>query len=131
MGKKRLLAVSQNGFPEASQNQTALGICRQFALEVGMRWAGGISFGMGGIIAGRPLNERGRMVRNLRKALDLCAAALADGRPVPEEAVTLAARPAMPHWLYIWMGNWGWKRAAKKHGTLHLLDRTPYLPPEE
>lgn len=131
MGKKRLLAICQNGFPEASQNQTALDICRQFARETGMQWAGGLAFGMGGVVDGKPLARRERMLRNLRKALDLSADALAQGRSIPEEAVTLAAQPVMPHWFYVWMGNWGWKRAAKKHGTRHLLDRTPYLPPED
>ena len=52
------------------------------------------------------------MVRNVVRALDLAADTMAEGRPVPAEAVALMAKPMMPAWVYTLAGNWGWKRRA-------------------
>jgi hypothetical protein len=122
----RFAAVVNCGFPEAAQNETALAICRRFAAEAGFEWAGGLGLGMGEAIGGRPLQEAGGMVRNAMKALDLAAAALARGRAIPEEAVRLMGKPFVPRWLYILMGNFGWKRQARKHGTAGRLNARPH-----
>ena len=124
------MAVMNNGFPEAVHSHTALGIARQFALETGHEWLGGLALGMGGAIDGKPLAKKGRMVRNLSKALDLSAAALDRGQPVPAEAVDLMARPLMPTWLYTAVGNWGWKRQAKKNGVREKIMVRPYSKPK-
>ncbi len=114
------------GFPEASQNRTALAICRRFAAEAGFEWAGGLALGMGEAIGGRPLKEAGGMVRRIVKALDLAGDALALGHPIPEEAVRLMAKPLVPRWLYILMGNRGWKKRAANHGTTDALNARPH-----
>jgi multimeric flavodoxin WrbA len=120
------MAVLNCGFPEAFHNYTGLAIARQFALEAGFKWMGGLALGMGGFIDGNPLPERGRLVRNVRKALALTAAALDRGEPVPPEAVDLMEKPFMPRWLYIAFGNWGWKRQARKHGVMDMVHAQPY-----
>jgi hypothetical protein len=130
-GSRQVAAVVQCGFPEAEQNTAALNICRQFARETGMCWAGGLAIGMGGSLEGKALEQLGRRTRNLRRALDLGAEALAEGQPVPEEAAVLAARNMMPRWLYTFIGNWGWKHHARKRGTSKLLNSRPYPWPEE
>jgi len=122
----RFAAVINCGFPEAAHNETALAICRRFAQESGFEWAGGLGLGMGEAIGGRPLKEAGGMVRHVVKALDLAADALAAGLPLPEGAVRLMAKPFLPRWLYILMGNRGWKRRARKHGVSSSLDARPY-----
>jgi multimeric flavodoxin WrbA len=121
-----LVAVLNNGFPEPAHSHTALGIARQFALEAGYEWMGGLALGMGGAIDGKPLSKMGRMVRNVVKALDLTAGALNRGLPVPAEAVDLFARPLMPRWLYTTVGNRGWKKQAKKNGVADKLMDRPY-----
>lgn len=125
-GACRFAAVMNCGFPEASQNRTALAICRRFAAEAGFEWAGGLALGMGEAIGGRPLKEAGGMVRRVVKALDLAGDALALGDPIPEEAVRLMAKPLVPRWLYILMGNRGWKKRAAKHGTTDALNARPH-----
>ncbi len=122
----RFAAVLNCGFPEAEQNRTALAICRRFAAEAGFEWAGGLALGMGEAIAGRPLKEAGGMVRRVVKALELAGDSLAAGQPVPEEAVRLMAKPLVPRWLYILMGNRGWKKRAAKHGVADRLDARPH-----
>ena len=124
--KQRMMAVCQNGFPEAHQNETALGICRLFTRDSGIEWAGGLAFGGGGVLDGRELGKMGGMVRNLVKALDIACSDLADGRPVSQEAVALMAKPMMPRWLYVAIGSYGWKRLAKKNQVLDRLHDRPY-----
>lgn len=119
-------AIVNCGFPEASQTDTALAICRRFATEAGFEWAGGLGLGMGEAIGGRPLEKAGGMVRHARRALDMAAAALAAGQPVPAEAARLMAKPFVPRWLYMLVGNLGWKRRARNHGASARLDARPH-----
>jgi hypothetical protein len=123
---QKLLAIANNGFPEARQNNTALAICRRFASETGIEWVGGLALGGGEAIAGKPLDEAGGMVRNVKKALDFAAAALAEGKSVPKEAEALMAKPIAPVWMYVWFGNRGWKRQAKKYDAQNKLWDRPY-----
>ena len=104
------------GFPEAAHNATALAICKRFAAEAGFEWAGGLALGMGEAIGGRPLEKTGGMLRNVRKALEMSAAALAEGQPLPEKAARLMAAPLVPRWLYMLIGNLRWRRQAKNTG---------------
>lgn len=126
-GRERaFMAILNCGFPEPFHNYTGLAIARQFALETGFEWIGGLPLGMGGAIDGRALAECGRMVRHVLRALDLTAAALDKGDPVPAEALVLMEKQFLPRWLYIAMGNWGWKKRAKKYGVNRGLDARPY-----
>lgn len=123
---QRVAAIVQCGFPEAHQNEAAVAIVRQFAREAGFNWAGGLAMGMGGAIAGKPLDEAGGMVRNVVKALDMAAAALLEGRDIPEDAAALMGKRLMPGWLYTFMGNRGMKRSAKRRGILKRVCDRPY-----
>ena len=126
---QRLVAILNCGFPEAFHNDTALAICQRFAHETGIEWAGGLALGGGETIAGRSLQNMGFLgflARNPRKALDLAAAALAQGDVIPDEAATLMAKPLVPARLYEWAASRAWKKRAKKHGVAHTLDARPY-----
>jgi len=70
------------------------------------------ALGAGEALNAEPLATRSGMVRNVVRALDLAADTMAEGRPVPAEAVALMAKPMMPAWVYTLAGNWGWKRRA-------------------
>ena len=119
--EQALLAIVNNGFPEAGQNSTAIAICRQFCHETGIQWVGGLSLGGGGIISGRPLVKAGFMLRNTRKALDMAASDLIANKPVRQEAANLMAKPIVPKWLYASIGNRSWKKAAKAFGSQDKL----------
>jgi len=112
---KGFAAISNCGFPEATQNQTVLATCKEFAREAGFTWLGGLALGGGGAIAGRPLESIGGMVRNMRKALDGMAEALARGEKIPAESMRLMAKPLVPIWLYRLFGNRGWKKQMKEN----------------
>lgn len=115
------------GFPESEHNNTAVRICETFAREVGFEWKGALALGMGGAIGGRALEERGGIVRNVKKGFDLAAQALADGEMIPEEAIELVRKRFMPIILYTKMGNLGWNRQAKKFGVHKKIKDKPYL----
>jgi NAD(P)H-dependent FMN reductase len=128
---QRFAAVLNSGFPEAQQSEIALAICRQFACEVGSAWLGGLALGGGPAIDGKDLERLGRVTRNVRRALELTAAALASDQMIPDTAVALMAKPLLPTWAYLTLGNWGWKRQARQHGARQRLQNKPYEPERE
>lgn len=125
-GGKRIVALINCGFPEARHCDTAVAICRCFAREAGMEWAGGLSLGGGEAIGGKKLTKAGGVAGNARKALDMAAEALAQGLPVSEEAVSLMAAPPISPWLYALIGDLGWRLKARRNGTWRRLKDRPY-----
>jgi len=98
-GKKThsIIAICNNGFPEASQNKTALQICRIFARGCGFKWKGGIALGGGGAIAGIPLEEKGGMVRNVISGFDQTAHSLSMDQEIPQETIDLLSKKFIPY----------------------------------
>ncbi|MDA8082102.1 MAG: NAD(P)H-dependent oxidoreductase [Nitrospiraceae bacterium] len=124
--RRRLLAIVNCGFPESHHNDTALAQVRLFCRDTGIEWSGGLGLGGGGMIAGRPLAQKGRAVRNVLASLALAACALAEDEPLPEHAVSLMARPLTPAWLYILVGHLGWLLQARRFGVLGRINDRPY-----
>ena len=120
------VAICQSGFPEVDHNEVAVEICRNFARDAGFEWAGGLILAAGGMVGGQPLRKLQGMMRSAVKALDLTAEALAAGRPVPEEAVRLMAKPPIPKIGYRFMANWGWRSQFKKQGRGGSLKDQPF-----
>ena len=122
---QRLAVICNSGFPESDQNAVALAMCRQFAAQTGMIWAGSLAIGGGGAYGGQSLTVvRHPGVKRVIRALDLTAAALADGQPVPQEAVTLMAQSPIPFipfaawcWLYGRVGGQQMQRQAMENGV--------------
>jgi hypothetical protein len=127
----RLVALLNCGFPEASQCDTALGICRSFARHAYVGWAGGMALGAGEVIAGRPLESLGRLARHPRAALDRAADALADGRGIPVAATELMARRLLPRRMYTSIATLSFLRTAHRHGALGKLAHRPFALPTE
>ncbi|HTY74635.1 MAG TPA: hypothetical protein VMD05_03615 [Candidatus Nanoarchaeia archaeon] len=126
LGKKKFVAIANSGFPEANHNKIAVNVCRIFAKQVGYSWAGGLAMGGGAMISGRPLGELGGMVRNQKKALEVAAEALSQGEAIPEKAIALISKIGIPKWLYLWMGNRGWKQEAKQQIDTKEMYNKPF-----
>jgi hypothetical protein len=124
--QQRLLAIANCGFPEAQHNDVALAICRLFAREGGLEWAGGLALGAGQAINGQPLSQASGMARNVVGSLDAAAEALAEGQPLPSAVQEAMARPLIPAWAYMRMGGLGWRLEARKHGAHRRLHAQPY-----
>jgi multimeric flavodoxin WrbA len=134
---KRLVAIVNSGFPEVHQNAVALAICQEFAAQSGILWGGGLALGGGGMIGDQALDDAKRSgppVKHVIQALDLTAAALSEGLPVPAEAARLMAKSPVPFipsalWrrIYMHFGSKGFEQEAKRNGVSKdkLLDR-PY-----
>jgi len=125
---QRLVAIVNNGFPEAAQNALALAICRRFADQSGIAWAGGLAMGAGeALSSGQSLTApRGSAppVGHVINALDMAGAALASGQSVPGEAARLIAKSPIPllhssvwRWLFVKMGNRYWRVRAAGFGV--------------
>ena len=136
---RRLVAIGNSGFPETHQNSVALAICREFAAQSGFAWAGGLALGAGEAIGDQPLagaKRSGLPVKHVIAALEMTAAALAAGLPVPPEAVRTIAKnpiPLMPfalwRWLYVRLGGKGFEQEAAKNGiSKDRLLAHPYAP---
>jgi len=126
-GAQRFAAIANCGFPEAAHNATALAICAEFARQSGLAFAGGLALGGGeGLVRGVPLDEMDGRALPIKRSLDLAAAALAEGKPIPPAARDLLARPVIPNWLYRLGGGFGWKQRARKYGMEKNLKRRPY-----
>ena len=86
---------------------------------------GALSLGAGEAIRGRSLDEKGRAVLHVGKALDMTATAWAAGRPVPGEAVRTCAKLTFPKPLQVVIGNANWRWQAWKQGVLgHIKDQS-------
>lgn len=120
-------AIVNSGFPEGFQNDVAILIYEKFAKDTKFKWLGGLTLGMGEAIHGKPLDEAGGMVRNVKKSLDIATSSLIKDEEISEEAWDLMRKPFISKWLYILMGNIGWKRQAKKHDTVKKLKDKPHF----
>ncbi len=124
----RFLAIVNCGFPEAAQTRTALDICRIFAAHARLELAGTLGLGGGETLQGKPPEALGWLARHLRRALDLTADALVAGRPVPQKAVELMARPVVPALGYLLVANHNWRKEARRWGAESRLNARPYAP---
>lgn len=123
----RFAAIVNCGFPEASQNDSAVALCAEFSRAAGFEWMGGLSLGAGeGMVQARALREMGGQGASLRQALDGAAGELAQGKAVSDSALSLLAKPLMPQWMYRLGGTIGWKMRARKFGTQKQLNAKPY-----
>ena len=123
---KGIAAIVNNGFPEAYHNAPAVAICRRFAMDSGMTWLGGLAMGAGeALFRGQPFEKTNRKappVDHVKQALDLAADALANGHPIPAEAIDLMKKTPIPivpfrlwRWMFTRMANQRWRRLAAEH----------------
>jgi len=123
----RLSVLLNNGFPEAHHNTLALAICHRFSVQSGVRWAGGLAMGAGeALSSGQSLTSRNRSVlpvKHVIQALNMTAAYLAEGQPLPSEAMTMIARSPIPllpfaawRWIFVKVGIRRFHRKAAANG---------------
>jgi multimeric flavodoxin WrbA len=123
---RRLAAITQCGFPEAAQCDTALAICRHFANAACFEWAGGLAAGEGGMLGGGLDRVPPRAAARVRAALAISAEALACGRPIPDAAAEDLRLPLLRPSFYILAANLGWRLDARKHHAKRPLGYRPY-----
>jgi hypothetical protein len=125
--RKRFIAISQGGYPEACQGEAALAVCQQFACEAGFEWAGGLAAGGGSVIGGRPLEKMGYLTKHYRQALNMTAEAIAQGQLVPDEAVETMTKLVLPTWLLPPMLNTVMLLRLRQNGVLGSFRDRPLV----
>ncbi|MBN2093403.1 NAD(P)H-dependent oxidoreductase [candidate division KSB1 bacterium] len=103
---------------------TAQKICHNFSDNMGFHWYGSLTLPGAGEINGKPLEESGNMMKNIRKAIILTAKAISNDQPVPEKARKIGAKQ-MPTWLIILIVNQLIKQFCRKN-NIDIL-KAPYL----
>ena len=127
-GRAAFSAIINCGFPEAKHCEPALAMGAAFARRAGLAWAGGLALGGGaGVVNGAPLVDLGWRGRSIRRSLELSAAGLAAGKPIPEEAVRLMGKKRIPNWLLFLASGIGWRQKSRKFGAEKELRKQPYL----
>ncbi|MBD3213226.1 MAG: hypothetical protein GF311_11520 [Candidatus Lokiarchaeota archaeon] len=124
---KSLIAISNSGFPEASQIDLAMKICKNFAEDMGFQWKGGLQFGGGEVIHGRDLEEIGRMIESLKKGLKMAGRDLSDDNPISQEAKELVSEQTIPMGMFKLFANLGWRWRALKNRNVFNLKNKPFL----
>ncbi|OGF61651.1 MAG: hypothetical protein A2Y62_02970 [Candidatus Fischerbacteria bacterium RBG_13_37_8] len=124
---QQFYALLNCGFPEFHHNHTGIAICRLFARESGFIWSGGLGLGMGETIGAKSLDKAGYLFKNVMKSLDLTSQAIAEGKEIPSEAVSLMQKPVLPKFIYKFVAHYNWKRQAKIHGARNKLSDRPLL----
>jgi len=126
-GRKKMIAISVCGYPEASHNDTALRIYRCFADGMGFTWLGCLAIGEGpAYIYARQIFSLLGVYRRLKKAISLVVQSLLEEKMVPKEAAELAKISAIPNGLYISVGTLIMAILALKDGVWNLYKR-PYV----
>ena len=123
---KRMAALVNCGFPEASHCDLSLSMHRLFARHMGWQWAGGLTLPEGQMLAGRSLEGFGGLLRHLVAGLEDAANALASGGEIPVEAVAKFRRSALPPGVYRFLGARGWTSMARQHGALAQIHARPF-----
>ncbi len=123
-----LLPIVQCGFPELSHTVLALEVLAAAAEARGLSWGGHLACGAGPALEGRSLAEPNGPATHVVHGLDLAAAALDRGEPVPVEATAEFGTSTMPDWLYRTMGNVGWVARAWQHGAAFSLGERTLAP---
>lgn len=122
-----IFTIINNGFPEFHQNALALAICRSFADQCGMSWAGSLAMGAGEAVGGgQKLTQpkrSGPPVRHVIGALDKAGADLVQGRVVSLDAQSLISNTPIPivsfgiwRWIFSKSGGQSWKKQALENG---------------
>lgn len=127
--KQKLVAIVNCGFPEPYQNDLAVEMCRIFARQTGIEFAGSARIGMGPSLEGKPLRESGQ-AKSLIKGLEMAAGDLCRGKQIEKEALDLMSKPMMPivlgRLMMSTMGTMMWKNMMKDPEVKKKIYDRPY-----
>jgi NAD(P)H-dependent FMN reductase len=99
------------GFFEAEHNRNCLKIFKAFCLRAKLSYAQGLAVGAGGMIGEMPIDSF--IWNKLSRAIDKLAENAETCRPGED----IYCIPRVPRFLYILLGNRGWKHIGKKNGV--------------
>lgn len=111
---RRLYAVCNLGFYEASQIELAFRVLANACAAKGLVWGGGVMVGAGGMIVPMaPLPRMSLPRRRVSEAVDALAAGIHAGETVGN----LAAGSIVPRRAYVGAAQMQWRQQARAHGV--------------
>lgn len=115
---KKMAAIVHSGYPEQSQRQPSIDICRCFSEEMGMEWLGGVGFGGTSLIGGRDLETVGFFTKGMRKTLTEMVSDLAKEQPLSAHTIKMGNKSILPIPIPVmcWMINRMVKKQMKEKG---------------
>lgn len=125
---KDFFVVGQGAYPFWTLCQPLIGACRCFAEATGMRWLGGLGYGGGVLIDGRPLSELGPKGEKLTEAFGLALTDILRGQPIgpgPQELLTINV-PKILFRPFAWAMNFRIWSTARRLGVKNFA-RKVYL----
>lgn len=112
---RKLLVITNSGFPELNAHQGAHETSRLFAASMGFEWLGSGAVAPGTLIDGKDLSDAGGY-RKLVRFIDQAVESIGDGRPIPVKTFRLIAKPFISPRMYRFFGSRIQKKAAKGMG---------------
>ena len=114
--KRKMLVISNSGFPEPEANTCALTHCRLFAQEMGFEWMGGFGVAPGTLIDGKKLEEAGSTYKKVITLLNIIVESILNDKEIPEKALSLLSKPLLTPFIYRFFGKMISNGEAKKMG---------------
>lgn len=113
---RKLLFISNSGFPEPKANRCAIDCCRLFTETTGLKYMGGFGVSPGTLVEGKKLEDAGGSYKKLVKVLDIISESIYNSKEIPEETYELLSKPLMLPFIYRFAGKIIRNRSAKKIG---------------
>lgn len=124
---QRVFAVSNCGFYEGFQNDTALKMIELFCESAGLKWCGGAGIGTGEMVRGLANVPPEAFIRKpVTRALEKIADSIAD--PEGKLEKNIFTQHNFPWILYKLAAEWGWRHEVRKNRLRRKdLDAKPLL----
>ncbi len=117
---RKLMVISNSGFPEPKLQDDLLKHCRLFARDMGFNWIGGVPVSPGTLIDGKKLEETGGTYKKIMAVLDGAAEKISRGEDVNAYVESQPARPLIAPFMYRLVGR------LMQNGTIKKLGKERY-----
>lgn len=119
--QRKLLVITNSGFPEVEANRSAINTCRLFCRDMGFIWMGGIAAAPGTLIDGKKLHEAGKTYNRLIQFIDLVSETILKGEEIPLKHFEIMNKPFINPFIYRIGGKMMQKSVIKKLGKDKFL----------
>ncbi len=120
---QKVFSMVNSGFPEPVHSFVAVEMCKQFSKELNASFLGGLTFGAGPIVQGRPIEKIKKRSSRLVKTLDETIIGLDEKGCIPDEAKKLVTKPIFPKRLYLFLGKKVLINRARKNNVKDLYEK--------
>ena len=103
--QRKMLVISNSGFPEPIANASAISHCKLFASKIGFLWMGGLPISPGTLIGGKRLEEVGNTYKKVLQLLNIIAKKISMDENITESEWSLISKPIISPFIYRIVGR--------------------------